>query len=184
MFKLDSDEKVVLELRKHWFVIFVQGFILSIIALLPGILAFVVLKFFPTIKQIDFGGSLVYLFSFGYFIWLLILWLIFFLEWTDYYLDVWYVTPTRIIAIEQKGLFRRETINLRFEKVQDATVEISGIIPTFLGFGEIHVQTAGAGREIILKDAKNPHEAKKIILDLHSKILEKESGHDHLARHE
>ncbi len=184
MLKLDSKEKIVLELRKHWFVIFVQGFILFLIALLPGVAAFIAVRFFPGFTEIEIGGNLLYLFSFGYFVWLLILWMLFFIEWTDYYLDVWYITPTRIVAIEQKGLFRRETINLRFEKVQDATVEISGIIPTFLGFGEIHVQTAGAGREIILKDARNPHEAKKIILDLHSRTLEGARHLNNATQHE
>jgi uncharacterized membrane protein YdbT with pleckstrin-like domain len=103
----------------------------------------------------------------------LVVWIAFFVLWTDYYLDVWYVTNERIIAVEQKGLFWREIIDLRYEKVQDVTVEISGIISTLLDFGDLHVQTAGVGREIILRKAAKPDEAKRIILYEHSKTLEK-----------
>jgi len=105
-------------------------------------------------------------------------WTAFFVRWTNYYLDVWYITPKRIIAIDQKGLFRREVTDLRFEKIQDVTSEISGIIGTLLSFGNLHVQTAGssAEREIIIRQARNPLDAKKMILMLHSKVIDKKDG--------
>lgn len=184
MFKLDPEEKVILELRKHWFVIFFQGLFLFLVALAPALAVYLVVKFYPIILEFNFGGPIIYLFSFFYFIWLLVIWVIFFVEWTDYYLDVWYVTPKRIVAIDQKGLFRREVIDLRFEKVQDATVEISGLIETLLNFGDIHVQTAGAGREIKLRSAKNPHEAKRTILSRHSQALESSERLDHSIKNE
>lgn len=37
MFKLDPEEKVILELRKHWFVIFFQGLFLFLVARLTDV---------------------------------------------------------------------------------------------------------------------------------------------------
>ncbi|TSC60952.1 MAG: hypothetical protein G01um1014107_180 [Parcubacteria group bacterium Gr01-1014_107] len=172
MFELEPDEKVILKVRRHWFILFVEGFIILVLAILPpGLMQIASQLFTKFASSVNTGASLSPLLSFFYFLWLLGLWVALFIKWTDYYLDCWYITPKRIIDVEQKGLFRREVIELRFEKIQDATVEISGLIPTLLNFGDIHVQTAGAGREIILKDADNPAEAKKTISLLHEKAL-------------
>ncbi|MEK7552171.1 MAG: PH domain-containing protein [Patescibacteria group bacterium] len=173
MLKLNKDEKIILDVRKHWFVIFGDAFMMFIVAALPAILFMVAVKYFPRLQKVNIGNDLIYLFSFFYSIWLLLIWTIFFVRWTDYYLDVWYITSDRIVAINQKGMFRREIIDLRFEKIQDTTVELNGIIPTLLNFGTIHVQTAGEGREIILRNARNPQEAKKIILLQHAISLER-----------
>jgi len=173
MLKLDSNEKIILEIRKHWFVIFADGLMLFVMALAPFILFIILFKLVPQLKEIKLGGDNIYLASFFYSIWLLGVWTAFFIRWTDYYLDVWYITPKRIIAIDQKGLFHRETIDLRFEKIQDVTSEINGIIETFLNFGDLHVQTAGDDRNIMLKNTRNPLQAKKIILGFHSTVMER-----------
>lgn len=177
MLKLDQNEKVILEERKHWFVIFVDGLMLFIVAIIPPIIFAILFKLLPQLKEINLGGDEIYFLAFLYSIWLLGVWTIFFVRWTDYYLDVWYITPKRIIAINQKGLFWREVIDLRYEKIQDVTSEINGVIQTLLNFGDLHIQTAGTNRDIILKQARNPLETKKIILAHHSKVVEK-TGED------
>lgn len=176
MLKLDSNEKIILEVRKHWFIIFADGFVLFLVALSPLVLFTILFKLFPQINEIKLGGDNVYLLSFFYSVWLLGVWIAFFIRWTDYYLDVWYITPKRIISIDQRGLFHREVIDLRFEKIQDVTSEINGIIATVLDFGDIHVQTAGSSeeREVVLKRARDPLYVKKIILGLHSAAIEKD----------
>jgi len=173
MLKLDKDEKIILDVRKHWFVILTDAIMMFVVALLPAIIFLVAVKYLPRLQTVNIGNDLIYLFSFFYSIWLLGIWTAFFVRWTDYYLDVWYITSTRIVAINQKGMFRREIIDLRYEKIQDTTVELNGVIPTLLNFGTIHVQTAGDGREIILRRARNPEEAKKIILLQHAISLER-----------
>jgi hypothetical protein len=64
-------------------------------------------------------GQFYTLFAFFFILWVLTLWIFFFLDWTKYYLDVWYVTQKRIIIIDQKALFDREISNVRFDKIQD-----------------------------------------------------------------
>lgn len=106
---------------------------------------------------------------FGYSLWLLVLWIVFFIEWTDYYLDIWVLTDRRIIDIEQKGFFHREVTSFRYEQIQDITVETRGLIETFFKFATLHIQTAGHQRDIIIKDAHYPEEARTLILRMQQK---------------
>lgn len=96
-------------------------------------------------------------------LYMMILFLFLFLFWMDYYLDMWIITDRRIIAIEQKGLFRREVAEILLPRVQDVTIEISGIIETFLKFGTIKIQTAGE-REFTINNIPRLYEIKDIIL--------------------
>lgn len=105
----------------------------------------------------------------GYSLWLLILWTFFFIEWTDYYLDIWIITNKRIIDVEQKGFFHREVTSFNYNQIQDITVETHGLLETFLKFGTLHIQTAGHNRNIIIKDAHYPEEARSLILGLQQK---------------
>jgi len=172
MIKFEPDEYLVLEVRKHIFVFIVHTVAHMFFAVVP-IVGFVIVNI---VLDVNISAKIFWLLSTGYSLWLLVIWVIYFIQWTDYYLDVWYITDKRIIAIDQKGLFRREVIDLRYEKVQDATIEIRGIISTLLTFGDIQIQTAGIHRDIILKNAKNPGKAKEIILSRHSNVFEKD-GH-------
>lgn len=108
---------------------------------------------------------------FGYSIWLLVLWIIFFIEWTDYYLDLWIISDRRVIDMEQKGFFHREVTSFTYEQIQDITVETRGIIETILKFGTLHIQTAGHLRDIKIRDAHRPEEARSLILKQHEMAI-------------
>src|SRR4051812_6721525 len=104
---LEEGERIILEIRKHWLVFISEAFIIFISALAPAImLVFVVRAGLIHIPEVSARFS--NLFFFVYSLWLLVLWMVLFLFWTDYYLDVWLVTDRRIIAIDQKGLFNRQ----------------------------------------------------------------------------
>lgn len=91
--------------------------------------------------------------------------------WTDFYLDVLVVTDHRIINIEQKALFARETSSLHLDKIQDVSVEVFGILATFLSFGNLKIQTAGEMEEFIIKGIKDPDAIKQTILEQHEKAM-------------
>jgi len=114
------------------------------------------------------------LFSFFYFMWLLILWISFFLNWTKYYLDVWYVTEKRIIIADQKQLFDRQVSSIRFDRVQDVSVNVDGFLATFLDFGSIRVQTASEDNtEFSMTVVRHPEEVRRIIFSQHNTISDK-----------
>jgi len=132
--QLQPEEKVLLVVRKHWFVLFAA----AIKVFLVGILPFVILPFAAPYVSID-PALPTFLVS----AWLLIIWLMLFTVWTTFYLDVWIVTDKRIINIDQITLFRRSVSTLRIERVQDIKVERIGFFSTLLNFGELQIQTAG-----------------------------------------
>lgn len=111
--------------------------------------------------------GLMFLFS-----WFLLMWIGAFIIWTDYFLDVLIVTNKRIINIEQKALFSREIASLRLDKIQDITIDINGVLATFLSFGNIRIQTAGEQEEFLVRFIKNPESLKSTILKEHDRVSE------------
>jgi uncharacterized membrane protein YdbT with pleckstrin-like domain len=91
---------------------------------------------------------------------------LFFRAWLDYYLDMWVVTSERIVNIEQKGLFSRKISAFRLYRVQDVTAEVKGLLPTFLHYGNVRIQTAGAKENFIFKQISSPYEITKNIIKL------------------
>ncbi len=150
--KLESEEKLIRIVRKHWFVMLM--FIIEdlLLALLP-LLGYLVLAAVITASPInefvsmntfsEFTGTI----WFFYLAWILLIWVHFTNHLTDYYLDLWVITDRRIVAIDQRGFFRRFLSSFRLERLQDMNIEVSGIIPTLLNYGSIEAQTAGGSNE-------------------------------------
>lgn len=94
------------------------------------------------------------------------LWIITFIEWIDYYLDIWIITDQRILDIQQRGLFHRVSAELDLKRVQDITSTVDGPWQTFFQYGDIQLQTAS--EENIIKPRAIPHPVtvRREIMDL------------------
>lgn len=160
MIDLYSNEKIILQKRKHWYIISSESSILFFAAIVP-IMAFISLLPSSAVKEIisPFLALIVFALS----AWLLMLWIIFFIFWTNYYLDVLVITNKRIIDIEQHGLFARDLVEVRLEHIQDIKVEVFGVVASMLDFGNIIIQTAGQSKEIIVKGINHPDLVRKTI---------------------
>jgi uncharacterized membrane protein YdbT with pleckstrin-like domain len=173
MLNLDQDEKVILEVRKHWYV-FVWTFLGLVMGLFLPIAVFITGYALVPLEFKEYFLLAQPYVVFIYFIYALGIWASFAMTWTNFYLDVWYVTEKRIIDIDQKRIFNREISNLRFDKIQDISIEVKGVIATFLNFGDIRVQTAGEdSSEFFMKNASNPERVRKIIFNQHNKESER-----------
>ncbi|OHA59528.1 MAG: hypothetical protein A2589_01550 [Candidatus Vogelbacteria bacterium RIFOXYD1_FULL_46_19] len=157
---LETGEEIIAEVRKHWFIFLLEGLASLAAALGPLIIIPICFNFAGT----ELNSRSFYILAFFYSTWLALVWIYFFVSWTDYYLDVWLLTNEKIIDIEQKGIFHREVSTFRLERIQDVTVEIPGFLATLLDYGHLHVQTAGEQREFIIYNAAQPGEVKKKIL--------------------
>lgn len=139
-FHTQPEEKTVLQLRKHWFILLKM----TLPSVLMGVVPIFILAYVISAGLIPLSGIFAlpafWLFSASF--WLLIWGLVFATAWTDYFLDVWIVTDRRIINIDQIGFFNREITTTRMERVQDATTRQTGIIQTLLNYGAIGIQTA------------------------------------------
>jgi len=158
-----GQESLIILLRRHWINLFAQLFPFAALILI----LFIAYLFFyiflgPRLLnpiELEFIHLATSLF-------VLFLWSFIFVVFIDYYLDVWIVTNSRIVNIEQKGLFRREISELRLENVQDLTTDIGGVVKTFFDFGDLYVQTAGKRERFLFKSIPHPERVRDIILVL------------------
>jgi len=160
MIAFKSGEKIISEIRRHWIVMLNNVLVSALLAFVP-VIVYIILD---ELEIISLTGATTSLFIFLTSSWLLLLWTFFYVAWTNYYLDVLVLTNKRLIDIEQKGLFNRNMSELRWENVQDITVEVSGFLATLLDFGNVHVQTAATSKEFIMKTVPRPYKIKDEIL--------------------
>lgn len=159
MIRLSPNETVALTMRRHWIVFAGPAVVFVLLLAAPAI--FLVLAPSRLSALTDPAVfPFVRFFLALYFMSVLALGLII---WINYYLDVWVITNRRIIDIEQHRLFHREVSEISLDRVQNVTVEIPGLIATFLEFGNIKIQTAGAG-EFTITSVSEFDRAKDLIL--------------------
>lgn len=164
-----GDENVELFLHRHWFQI-------------TNRITFIALgAFIPLIPFVIFGQSIVEngLLPFFMLCWasfLMVIWYLIFYTLTMYTLDYWIVTDERIIDNKQNGFFDRTISELDLSSIQDIKVTLTGLIPTFLNFGYVEVQTAARDKHFIFEDVPAPQDVKDIVMDLADKEEKREGG--------
>lgn len=157
---LDKDEHMILEVRKHWYVMSTYGIIAFCLFLMP-LLVYSIFEAL-SITVVMYGNTLGFFF-FAYSAILLVTWMMLFYWWTDYFLDVWVVTNKKIIAIDQDGFFGRKITTLHLAKVQDVTSEVEGIIATTMDFGDITVETASHDGSFMIRGVGEPNKVREKI---------------------
>lgn len=173
--KLEQGEHVILAARKHWLVYVGGALPYAIIALLPlAVLEFLAATAFPWAALIDLGHPLM---RFGLGAWWLFVWLAAFSTFMHYFLDIWIVTNKRIIDVEQYDFFRREVTSIFLDRVEDATIDVTGFFHTLFGFGVITVQSAGAAERLTLPGVPNPAHIRNAIMDATSKYEKEKARH-------
>lgn len=163
MVELYEGEKIELSMRKHWLVFTLEAIGLIVGAILPLAIYFILIIVTPEFIETLSTPTVIFSFS----AWLLFMWFVFLIIFTNYYLDQIVVTNKRIIDIEQIGLFSRDIATTSINRLQDIKVELSGIFPTLLKYGDLHIQSAGAHKEILIKGIKHPEKVKEVILRLY-----------------
>lgn len=172
MIKLEQDEKILIIVRKHWFVFFAQAFFLLVAFLLPFV-AYGILDnggVFQKIASSIKGDTRALLMALGTG-WTLLFWVAFFTVWTNYYLNFLFLTNTKLTNINQHGLFSREMSSVRLDRIQDVTVEVNGVISTLLHFGDVHIQTAAEKEEFFVRNIPHPYDVKDKIFSEHQKVF-------------
>ena len=180
-----DDEILLAFLRRHWFVMFLNAVLFLFLMVLPIAIFYLIPTFLVgLLSDTAWEGVLVMFFGSYY----LMMWLFFFASLVDYYLDVWIVTSERIIDIQQISLFRHVVAEQRIVRVQDVTSQVQGIIPTFLNYGNVNIQTAGEIERFVFEQVPNPERVKKLIFqayedavgkfDSEARVLDTESRRD------
>lgn len=165
-----EDEEIIIMLRRHWIILLVEFTPLVILLFvllaenffMPFLVEFLPIEISP--KFFKLVNSFLFMFY----------WIVVFVVWVDYYLDVWIVTDQRIVNVEQFGLFRREISELDHGKIQDVTTEVHGLIPTLLKFGYVHIQTAGSRTRFEFKQVPNPVLIRTMVMKLQKRAIKRE----------
>lgn len=165
-----TDENVVLFLHRHWFSITNRVTFVAFVSVIP-------LLVFILVGQLIVSYGLVPLFMFAWSCVLLIVWYVLFYMITMYTLDYWIVTDERIIDSKQNGFFDRSISELDLSSIQDIKVTLAGIVPTFLNYGQVEIQTAARDKHFLFEEVPNPQDVKDIVMDLADKEERKEHTH-------
>ncbi len=154
-------EKIIIILRRHWFIIFTKIIFWAFVALLPLIFYLLMINVLSGLIANEVIYPIFVLFTSIYYLYV---WLFIFYSFVDYYLDVWILTNARIVNTEQKGLLSRTVSEQRLYRIQDVTSELKGFFSTILDFGTVYVQTAAEEPRFVFKQVPHPQQvAKKII---------------------
>lgn len=171
MINFVEGEKVLYEVRRHWYMLLMDSFIAIALFLIPWIAIFGI-----DALNVELSSNESALLFFFAILWLFITWIVFIVIWTNYYLDVWIITNKRLIDVEQIGLFNRDFSEFRLDRIQDVTIEVNGILPTLLHFGNVHIQTAGEAREFSIKGIPDPYRFRDILVKEHDRVSEDGAG--------
>lgn len=163
-FELELGEHVVLLARKHWFIFLSELLPFAIIAVLPFALPKLVTLAPPLVVYAVYFDYHTTVGRIALAIWLLITWTLAWNAFTRYFLNAWILTNQRIVAIKQRGYFRREVSSLFLSRVQDVTTNVNGVLPSLLNVGDITVQSAGAVDEFHMHGIPRPEQMRDIIL--------------------
>lgn len=159
-------EEILVFTRRHWFVLLstvIAGVFASILPLLLIILGAKILV------QYNLSG----VFALTWVIYLMVIWFYVFYRLTMYALDSWIVTDERVLDISQIALFKRKVSELHLTSIEDTSVHTDGFIQSYLNFGDVEIQTAGATQRFLFDDVPKPLEIKDVIMTAAGKFVDK-----------
>ena len=164
--EFDEDEKLLFEVRKHWFglfLIYLTGSFIIFVLLIAAV--GVVLA--PGVDFRSVGLPLlsisVLLALLGSIITAIAAYL--------YKSNVIIVTSDKLAQLLMQGLFHQKISQLSIGDVQDVTVRQHGIFPHMFHYGTVVIETAGEQQNYTFTYAPDPYECAKAIVNSHEENL-------------
>jgi len=179
MIILRPDEKIQSTYRRHRIVLIIQlvfGMLLFLLIIIPMIALILfsipsppdwLIKIIPEVSSLNLHFLFLFLLS----LFLPLLWQIVFLIVVDYYLGCWILTNERIISTRSEGLFDRIESSITYDKIQDVTIVVKGVLPALFDFGDIRIETAASLGKFTFKQIPNPEKVKEAIFSLQKDFL-------------
>lgn len=147
---LRENEHIILTLHRHWIILIFH--FANFIALFAT--SWVLLAYQSSI--IDLLGSALY---WG---WLSLFWIIFLtfilLNWINDELDLFIITESRVIGIDQISILSRTVSECSLDRVQEVNAHTAGILQTLFGFWDVHIHTASESSNMVIRFAPDPIE--------------------------
>lgn len=172
MIEVDEHEQIVKIVWRHWFVLLGQVFMLIFAVCIPVVCVFM-FNLIPIQNLVNISGSPSAAEGFFLVGWLIIIWMIGWNIWTNYFLNVLLITDIRIFDIHQNGFFSRKSASFRIDHIQNISVEQLGVIQTLLDFGTVHFETAGEDISLEAHYISHPYDIKKLVDEMQDGELSK-----------
>ncbi len=152
----DSQEEIVLFLRRHWITNIPWIAISLILLFAPAVLgSFPILSFLPDNFQFIAVA-----------IWYMVVTAYILESFLDWFFNVCIVTDERIFDVDFVNLIYREITDANLDQIQDVTVRMGGAIRTIFNYGDVIIQTAGEVPRIEFTAVPNPDKVAKILREL------------------
>ncbi|MFZ2189381.1 MAG: PH domain-containing protein [Candidatus Magasanikiibacteriota bacterium] len=163
LIKQKAYERIEYLLRRHYITFVPTVLLFLILILVPGVIYFLINNLYPHLLAGEIFYPLSILFASIYY---LSLFLFFYAQFIDFYLDIWIVTNDRIVDIEQFGLFSRSVSEADLFRIQDVTVDVSGFWATILHYGNLTVKTASNNIHMVFYNIPHPNEVRQALIHL------------------
>jgi len=152
----DTEEKVVLVLRKHP-ITNVSWILMAIVMLFaPGVLGyFPILDFLP--ERFRFIAVI---------IWYLVTTAFVFEKFLTWFFNVNIITDERVFDVDFVHLTYREMTDANIDQIQDVTVRMGSVIRTVANYGDVIIQTAAEIPQIEFIAIPKPDKVAKILREL------------------
>jgi uncharacterized membrane protein YdbT with pleckstrin-like domain len=163
LIKQKSYERIEFLLRRHPFTFLPIAILFILLMLVPVAIYFLINNLFPELINGQIFYPLTIILASIYY---LGVYLFFYAQFIDFYLDLWIVTNDRIVDIEQHGLFSRTTSEVDLYRIQDVTVDVHGFFSTIMNYGDLTVKTASDNIHIIFYNIPNPNEVRQALIGM------------------
>jgi hypothetical protein len=157
-FELQDGEYIIALAQRHWLFLWPRVVALSVIAIVPVIIAWLVAA-----MTTDIEGLLLVVLVVGSILWAGFWALQAFLAWYRYQHDIWVVTSQRLIDSRKNHWFHHQMASADLVDVEDMMIERSGVFATMFNHGNVRCQTAGMMQNFVLADIPHPAEMLKTV---------------------
>ena len=175
MIEFDADERVICEVRKHpfgLFLIYLAGLFVAVVlfSVFLGAVWFMQNDLSAVAEEVPIQEGI--LTSIGLGLALLSLGATYIAGYI-YSHNIMIVTTEKVAQVLYQSMFNRKVSQLSIGDVQDVTVSQNGVFPRLLNYGTIVIETAGEQKNYKFTFAPNPYKAAKSMVGAHEKNLEK-----------
>jgi len=94
----------------------------------------------------------------------------------EYYWNSFIITTRRVIDVDQRGFFHRTVSEAPYEKVQDVSFTIEGVLGTLFKYGTIVLQTAGTHVNLELTRVRRPQDIHHLITETSAALQAESNG--------
>jgi len=161
-YELESGEKFIALIRKHWVVL-----MLPMAKVIISLAIIILLR--DKIIEFQYGKEVVLVWiisSILYGVHQTIVW----------YMDCFIITDERIIDIDQRGLFKRIVAEVGIDNIQEAIYETNGPLEAILNFGTVKIKTASSGSIIGMEQIPSPAKVKNLIVKVQKRKTDNSSS--------